>query len=320
MPGRHPRQAKPAGPRSGRHTRLAGDPSCGAENFLVVGIGASAGGLEACRKLLEGLPAVTGMAFILVQHLDPTHESMLADLLANHTSLRVRQATDGMPIEREHFYVIPPGAYLSVGDGTLHLSRPIEPHGARLPFDFLLHSLAIEYGSRAICVILSGTGADGSLGLKTVKKKHGLVIVQDPDEAQYDGMPRSAIMSGVVDHVLPAGGISDVLAAYDTDLAPSGADGALPLRDRSPIAIFHSLSARAWLERFHLVPFHAIAQLPPAIAPEQPHRSTPQPAFRTIWLFACNNLGTSSCDIVRLSTISRSHRSAFNAIMRAVWR
>jgi two-component system CheB/CheR fusion protein len=137
--------------------------------FTLVGIGASAGGLEACRKFVEALPVDTGMAFLLVQHLDPTHESMMVDLLADHTSMNVRQAMDGMLIERDHLYVIPPGNYLAVGKGDLHLSKPLARQGARLPFDFLLHSMAEECGARAICVILSGTGADGSLGLKAVK-------------------------------------------------------------------------------------------------------------------------------------------------------
>ena len=164
---------------------------------------------------MGALPASNGMAFILVQHLDPTHESMMVDLLAGHTSMTVRQATDGMPIERDHLYVIPPGTYLSVGNGALHLSQPQARHGARLPFDFLLHSLAEECGARAICVILSGTGADGSLGLKAVKEKGGLVIAQDPDEAGYDGMPRSAIMTGAVDLVLPVAEIPEALVKYN---------------------------------------------------------------------------------------------------------
>ena len=168
---------------------------------------------------MGALPAGNGMAFILVQHLDPTHESMMVDLLAGHTSMTVRQATDGMLIEREHLYVIPPGTYLSVGNGALHLSQPQARHGARLPFDFLLHSLAEECGARAICVILSGTGADGSLGLKAVKEKGGLVIAQDPDEAGYDGMPRSAIMTGAVDLVLPVAKIPDALVKYDRRMA-----------------------------------------------------------------------------------------------------
>ena len=154
------------------------------------------------------------MAFILVQHLDPTHESMMVDLLSGHTTMTVRQATDGMPIEREHLYVIPPGTYLSVRGNSLRLSDPAARHGARLPFDFLLHSLAEEFGARAVCVILSGTGADGSLGLKSVKEKGGLVIAQAPDEASYDGMPRSAIATGAVNLVLPVAEIPDALVRY----------------------------------------------------------------------------------------------------------
>src|ERR1700683_3595834 len=143
---------------------------------------------------------------------------MMVDLLAGHTSMTVRQAADGMPIEPEHLYVIPPGTYLSVGDGALHLSQPQARHGARLPFDFLLHSLAEAYGARAICVILSGTGADGSLGLQAVHEKGGLVIAQDPDEAGYDGMPRSAIMTGAVDFVLPVAKIPDALVKHPAAL------------------------------------------------------------------------------------------------------
>jgi two-component system CheB/CheR fusion protein len=170
------------------------------------------------------------MAFILIQHLDPTHESMMVDLLAAHTAMTVRQATDGMPIERDHLYVIPPGAYLSVGSGALHLSQPRARHGARLPFDFLLRSLAEECGARAICVILSGTGADGSLGLKAVKEKCGLVIAQDPEEAGYDGMPRSAIVTGAVDLVLPVAKIPEALVKYERRMAlASTHNGSVPL-------------------------------------------------------------------------------------------
>ena len=191
-------------------------------SFPVVGLGASAGGLDASRRLLTALPPGTGMAFILIQHLDPTHASMMVDLLAGHTPMKVQQAADGMTIEREHVYLIPPGVYLSIRDGALRLSEPRERHGARLPFDFFLRSLAEEFGERAICVILSGTGGDGSLGLKAVKEKGGLVIVQDPDEAEYDGMPRSAIMTGAVDLVLPVGKISEILAKYGRQLALNG--------------------------------------------------------------------------------------------------
>ena len=156
------------------------------------------------------------MAFIIVQHLAPSHESMMVDLLAGHTAMPVLQATDGMPIERDHVYVIPPGVYLSVdGKGALRISKPQARHGARLPFDFLLNSLAREYGPRAVCVVLSGTGADGSLGLKAVKAKGGLVIAQDIREADYDGMPRSAIATGAVDLVLRAAKIAEALVARE---------------------------------------------------------------------------------------------------------
>ena len=154
------------------------------------------------------------MAFILVQHLDPSHESMMVDLLVGHTKMAVRQATDGMSIERNSFYIIPPGTYLSVGEGALHLTHRNTRHGARLPFDFLLRSMAEEYGARAVCVILSGTGTDGSLGLEALKQKGGFVIVQDPDEAGYDGMPRSAIATGAVDVVLPVAEIPKALARH----------------------------------------------------------------------------------------------------------
>ncbi|WP_338147335.1 chemotaxis protein CheB [Neoroseomonas oryzicola] len=131
----------------------AAPPPAARDDLVIVGIGASAGGLDACRRLIEALADGSGMALILVQHLDPNHESMLVDLLATHTAMTVRQATDGMPIERGHLYVIPPGMYLSIGEGALHLTEPRARHGARLPFDFLLHSMSAEIGPRAAGVI-----------------------------------------------------------------------------------------------------------------------------------------------------------------------
>ena len=185
-------------------------------DFPIVAIGASAGGLDACKKLLDALPASSGMAFILVQHLDPSHDSLLVDLLAGHTSMAVVQATDGMAIERDCVYVIPPGVYLSVGTrNELRLSKPEARHGARLPFDFLLKSLASEYGARAVCVVLSGTGADGSQGLRAIKAKGGLVIAQEASDAGYDGMPLSAIATGDVDLILPAAEIAEALVARE---------------------------------------------------------------------------------------------------------
>jgi two-component system CheB/CheR fusion protein len=178
----------------------------------VVGIGASSGGLEACTKLLDALPTPTDMAFVLVQHLDPTHPSMLVELLAEHTAMTVLQAENGMTILPEHLYVIPPGAYLSSSGGVLRLSKPNVPRGARLPFDFLLESLATEYRERAICVVLSGNGADGTIGLRAVRDAGGLVLAQDPAESGYDGMPSSAIATGLVDQVGGVAAIADALA------------------------------------------------------------------------------------------------------------
>lgn len=200
--------------------------------FLTVAIGASAGGLEACRKLLDAVPTGHGMAFILVQHLDPTHDSMMAELLAGHTAMTVLQATEGMRIEPDHLYLIPPGQSLSAGDGTLHLSPPQARHGTRLPFDFLLRSLAQEYGPRAACIVLSGTGADGSRGLLAIKQKSGLVIAQTPEEAGYDDMPRNAIQTGAVDLVLPVADMAAALAQYRVRLdqsPPTDVTAPLPL-------------------------------------------------------------------------------------------
>jgi two-component system CheB/CheR fusion protein len=193
------------------------------KRFPVVAIGASAGGLDALQNLFDAMPDDTGMAFIIIQHLDPTHASMMVELLTGHTAMTVQQATDGMQIERDNVYVMPPGYFLSVGDGALRLTKPDRPHGVRLPFDFLLHSLAMDVGDRAICVILSGTGLDGSAGLKSVKEAAGLVIAEDPDEAAFDGMPRSAIMTGQVDLVLRIAEMPDAIGAFTRKMAFSPA-------------------------------------------------------------------------------------------------
>lgn len=173
------------------------------DRFPVIAIGASAGGLEAFRQFFATQQADSGMAFILIQHLDPTHESLMVELLAAHTSMPVRQASDLMPVARDCVYVIPPNFSLAVEDGVLRLTAPRERHGARKPFDFLLRSMAADLGERAVCVVLSGTGLDGSIGLKALAEAGGLVIAQDPEEAAFDGMPRNAIATGAVDLTLP---------------------------------------------------------------------------------------------------------------------
>ncbi len=219
-------------------------------NFPVVALGASAGGLDAFRKLFDALPADGGMAFILIQHLDPTHASMMVDLLAGHTETKMQQAADGMPLEPANVYVIPPGTYLSIQQGTLRLSEPSERHGARLPFDFFLRSLATEYGPRAVCVILSGTGADGSLGLRAIKEQGGLVVVQSPLEAAYDGMPRNAIATGLVDFVVAVAKIPEILINHGLQMReagsrlPTGPDDDTPRWLSAVIALLRTQTAR----------------------------------------------------------------------------
>ncbi len=214
--------------------------------LAVIGIGASAGGLEAVIQLVEAWPADSGMAFILVQHLDPSSDSMMAALLTPHTALTVCEAVEGMPVEPGHLYVMPPGAYLSVGEGMLHLTIPPERRGARMPFDFLLHSLAGQYGERAACVVLSGTGTDGSAGLRSIKAQGGIVAVQDPAEASYDGMPRNAIETGMADFVLPLAAIPAALSAYR---APSADLAGREVADAHPV----EMNARSYQDILELL-------------------------------------------------------------------
>lgn len=187
--------------------------------FPIVALGASAGGFEAVRNLLKLLPTDTGCAFVLIQHLTPHHKSMMVDLLARDAKMTVVQADHGMVIEPNCFYVIPQQNFLSVCDGKFRLSQPEKPHRVYLPFDFFLRSLAADYGPRAIGVVLSGTGADGSIGLKIVDESGGWVIAQDPHEAAYDGMPFNAIETGAVDQILPLADIPAALVAYAAGIA-----------------------------------------------------------------------------------------------------
>lgn len=180
--------------------------------MLIVAIGASAGGLEASSDLLDSLPTASGMAYIIVQHLDPSHKSLMVDLLAEHTQMTVIEASDGCPLSPDRVHVIPPGRYLSVRAGMLHLSPKQTQHGARLPFDCLLNSLAEAHGPQTVAIVLSGTGGDGSGALKALKSAGGHVIAQKPEDAEYDGMPRSAINTGLVDQVLALVDIPKALA------------------------------------------------------------------------------------------------------------
>ena len=229
---RVPRRAKPRRRlRAGAaQKRVTAKPEAA---FPVVAIGASAGGLEAFRTLLAALPAESGMAFILVQHLDPSHASMMVELLSPCTTMPVLEAGEGTRLEPGHVYINPPGRYLAIRNGIVHLSRPPATKGVRMPIDFLLQSLAEEFGERVVCAILSGTGTDGSVGAKSIKETGGLVIAQDPDEAEYDGMPRSAIATGAVDLVLPLAEVPGTLARYGGHryLKPGKSVRQLPLGD-----------------------------------------------------------------------------------------
>ena len=180
----------------------------------VVGIGASAGGLEALEKFFKNMPADSGMAFIVVTHLDPTHVSLLPELIQKTSQMQIHQAEDGMKIESNHVYVSPPNRDLAVLHNTIQLIEPIESHGFRLPIDFFFKSLAADKRNKAISIILSGMGSDGTSGLKAVKSELGLVIVQNPISAKFNNMPLSAIATGLVDYVLAPEDIPEQLLNY----------------------------------------------------------------------------------------------------------
>src|SRR5664279_5361137 len=169
--------------------------------FPIVGIGASAGGLEALELFLANVPAGSGMAFVIVQHLDPTHKGMLPELLQRGTSMKVFQVKDRTRVKPDSVYVIPPNKDMSILHGVLHLLDPVARRGLRLPINFFFCSLADDQREHSIGVILSGMGSDGTLGLRAIKEKAGAVFVQTPESAKFDGMPRSAIDAGLADVV-----------------------------------------------------------------------------------------------------------------------
>jgi two-component system CheB/CheR fusion protein len=172
--------------------------------FPIVGIGTSAGGLEALEQFFKGVPAASGLAFVVIQHLDPTHQGMLPELLQRVTPMKVAQAADRMPVKPDCVYVIPPNKNLSILRGVLHLLELEAPRGARLPIDFFLRALADDQRERSIGVILSGMGSDGTLGVRAIKEVAGLVLAQDPASARFDSMPRHVIDAGMADIVAPA--------------------------------------------------------------------------------------------------------------------
>ena len=173
-------------------------------DFPIIGIGASAGGLEALEQFFENMPPDSGMAFVVIQHLDPDHPGIMPELLQRITPMKVFQATDKLMVKPNHVYVIPPNKSMSILRGALFLFEPIETRGLRLPIDYFFESLAIDQKEKSAGIILSGMGSDGSQGIRKIKEMNGVVLVQEPVNAKFDGMPRSAINAVIVDIVAPA--------------------------------------------------------------------------------------------------------------------
>lgn len=224
---------QPKHPRADPHTNSrpppdplpTGEPgeNAPATPFPIVGIGASAGGLEVLEQFLGGVPPQSGLAFVVVQHLDPTYKGMIVELLQRATTIPVSQAADGMRVEPDHVYVIPPNRDLSILHGVLYLLEPAAPRGLRLPIDFFFRALADDQQAQGIGVILSGMGSDGMLGLRAIKEKAGAVFVQTPASAKFDGMPRSAVDDGQADVVADAADLPARIIGYRQHLPTLGA-------------------------------------------------------------------------------------------------
>ncbi|MGB2612392.1 MAG: chemotaxis protein CheB, partial [Isosphaeraceae bacterium] len=245
------RRPTPARPEDAVPQRTAAETSdtaadCGTPGPIVVGIGASAGGLEAFRTFLDAMPPDNGLAFVFIPHLDPTRESHMVELLASHTAMTVVQAKDGMPIKADHVYVIPPDEYITISDEVLHLTAPSERRGRRIPIDFFFHSLAEDRHEKAIGIILSGTGTEGAHGLQAIKAHGGLALAQDPETATYDGMPRSAIATGLVGYVLPVEQMPKILLGFVQHPYVRGAPASRPPDEQLPkhlgaiLAVLHA--------------------------------------------------------------------------------
>jgi two-component system CheB/CheR fusion protein len=205
-----------AAKRRGKSSAASGSPKAqkGDGSFAIVGMGASAGGLQAFEQFFRLVPSESGMAFVLVPHLDPGHESMLTEILQRTTTMPVVEAKDQMPVAPNHVYVIPPNRELTLFHGTLQISVPEAARGQRMLIDAFFRSVAEDQGEKAICVILSGTGTDGTLGLRAVHGAGGVSFVQEPGTAKYDGMPASAVESGLATYVLPVEKMPGALMSY----------------------------------------------------------------------------------------------------------
>jgi two-component system CheB/CheR fusion protein len=207
-----------------------------ADGFMVVGLGASAGGIRALKEFLKHVPPGSGMAYVVILHLSPEHDSRLAEVLQAGTPMPVTQVTERVKIKPDHVYVIPPNRSLSMSDGSLVLSDVTRVEERRAPVDIFFRTLGDSHGANAACVVLSGTGANGSMGLKRVKERGGIAVVQEPKEAEYADMPRNSIATGLVDYILPVAEMPERLVAYRDSLSAiskveTGEEGR-PRRDR----------------------------------------------------------------------------------------
>ena len=208
---------------------------------MIVGIGASAGGLEAIEAFLSHVPLPCGLAFIVVQHLDPTHKGILPELLQRTTTMKVTQIRSRMKVKADCVYVIPPNKDLSILHGVLYLLDPVKTQGLRLPIDFFLRSLADDQRERAIGVILSGMGNDGTLGLGAIKKNAGIAVAQEPNSAKFDSMPRSVIDSGIIDIIGQAQELPQRIVDYINHIPSSltmsytNSESLLPLKTKSAL-------------------------------------------------------------------------------------
>ena len=203
------------------------------KQFLIVGIGASAGGLEALEQFFQNMPENNGMAFVVIQHLDPTHAGIMPELLQRITTMKVNQAKDALRVEPNKVYVIPPNKSMSILNGALHLFEPVESRELRLPIDTFFRSLADDKQDKSIGIILSGMGSDGSLGLKAIKEKGGIVLVQEPASAKFDSMPRNAIESVIIDIIAPAEELPTKLLAYLNFIPTAKVDFDLEIKNKS---------------------------------------------------------------------------------------
>ena len=246
-------------------TTSPAEPARSKDNdFPIVGIGMSAGGLEVASSFLRAMPADSGMAFVIVQHLDPTRESLLADLLSRETKMPLAQVKEGMRVEPDHVYVIVPAKTLLIKDGVFRLENPEEKRGLRHPIDKFFASLAQDKKEKAIAIVLTGAGSNGSAGLLDIKQMGGMCIAQEPKTAKFDSMPRHSIASGMVDYVLAPEDMPAALRAYaqhsyvhnaDPEIIPespaSGIDEVLKLLQTSGIHDFRQYKRATLTRRIH---------------------------------------------------------------------